>query len=219
MWHRELVEESPIRAEAVEALLFDLGGVVIDIDFGRCAASWARSAGREAADLMARLAMYDAYERHERGSLDTAGYFASVRRTMAFDLTDAQLLAGWNDIYLGVVDGIESLLADVAARFPLYAFTNSNPAHQAVWTERFAEVLAPFETIFVSSEIGHRKPEPAAFEHIAATIDVALPNILFFDDSAENVEGARRLGVQTVHVTSPDSVRAAIAALASEQGP
>ncbi|HZA87390.1 MAG TPA: HAD-IA family hydrolase, partial [Acidimicrobiales bacterium] len=85
--------------------------------------------------------------------------------------------------------------------------------HQAVWSQRFAEPLGIFTSTFVSSEIGHRKPERSAFEHVASMIGAPPGSILFFDDGPENVVGARDAGMQAVHVTSTDSVRIALARL------
>ena len=82
----------------------------------------------------------------------------------------------------------------------LDALTNSNPTHQHIWSTRFAAVLALFHTVFVSSELGTRKPDPGAFRVVAAAIGVQLPRIVFFDDSLENVEGARAMGLRAVHV-------------------
>ena len=81
------------------------------------------------------------------------------------------------------MSGIQALLGTIARRLPLYALTNSNRTHQAFWTIRYAEVLKSFRRVFVSSEMGLRKPEPAAFAAIAAAIDVPLERILFFDDN------------------------------------
>jgi putative hydrolase of the HAD superfamily len=58
----------------------------------------------------------------------------------------------------------------------------------------------------VSSEIGKRKPEPAAFHAISLEIGVDLENILFFDDSLANIVGAEKVGMQTVHVKSPKDI-------------
>jgi putative hydrolase of the HAD superfamily len=60
---------------AADALLFDLGRVVIDIDFDRTVARWAAHAGCDPADLAARFSRDDAYQRHERGELDDACIF------------------------------------------------------------------------------------------------------------------------------------------------
>jgi putative hydrolase of the HAD superfamily len=61
--------------------------------------------------------------------------------------------------------------------------------------------------VFSSHEIGRRKPERAAFEHIARVLDVPLGSILFVDDLPENVEGAQAAGLQAVLVRSPGDVR------------
>lgn len=203
--------ELPIHTGSVDVLLFDLGGVVVDIDFGRCTARWAASAGRDPEDVASRFAFDAAYEEHERGTLDTAGYFESLRQLLSVDLTDSELLEGWNDVYLGVSAGIGPLLDAARDRYPLFSMTNSNPSHQAVWSERFAGELEVFASTFVSSDIGHRKPDRAAFDTVASMIGVSPPTILFFDDSPENVAGARIAGLQAVHVTSTDSVRRALA--------
>ena len=72
-------------------------------------------------------------------------------------LSEEDLVAGWNDIYLGIIPGMEKLLATAGLQFPLYAFTNSNPTHQSVWSIRFAAELSLFTTIYVSSRIGGSK--------------------------------------------------------------
>jgi HAD superfamily hydrolase (TIGR01509 family) len=200
-------------SESIEALLFDLGGVIIKIDFGRCLRRWATSAGCAVEDIASRFTFDAAYEDHERGTIDAAEYFAGLRRSLSLDLTDDALLEGWNDVYVGPDAEVVDLLVQARTRFPLYAFTNTNPSHQTVWSRLFARELEVFDSIFVSSEIGHRKPDRAAFEAVASMIDVSPSRILFFDDGPENVEGARKAGLQAVHVTSADSVRAALSLL------
>ena len=195
----------------VDALLFDLGGVVIDIDFGRVLARWAQDAGGELERLRAQFSFDPPYERHERGEIDAREYFASLRSSLGIDLTDAQFVAGWNSLYVGEVPGMAALLRKLADRVPLYAFTNSNPTHKAVTNVLFADILRPFRRVFVSSDMGKRKPEAEAFAEIAKTIGVPLDRILFFDDSAGNVEAARAIGMPAVHVRSIADVEQAVA--------
>ena len=77
--------------------------------------------------------------------------------------------------------GLSDLLASAAERFPLYAFTNSNPEHVKCLSDRFADLLRPFRQVFVSSDIGLRKPEPEAFRHVVDSIGVRAHRVLFFD--------------------------------------
>lgn len=96
------------------------------------------------------------------------------------------------------------------SKIPIYAFSNSNRAHQLVFEKEYADALRPFRKVFVSSDLGKRKPEPAAFAAVAAEIGVRLDEILFFDDTRENVEGARAVGMQGVHVRSIADIERAI---------
>lgn len=198
----------------IDALLFDLGGVVIDIDFGRAIASWAEAAGVPADVLRSRFAFDDAYERHERGEIAAAEYFAALRASLRLDLPDGALIAGWNAIYVREVPGVRGLLESIAGRVPLYGFTNSNATHHAFSSVRYADVLKVFRKVFLSWQLGLRKPERAAFEAIARTIGVPLDRILFFDDTLVNVEGAWAVGMPAVHVRSTADVAAALAAVA-----
>jgi len=108
-----------------------------------------------------------------------------------------------------------AVLAEASQRFPLYAFTNSNPTHQAVWATRYAPELSVFRSIFVSSEMGLRKPDPGAFREIARRTGLPASAFIFFDDTLENVMGARTAGMQGVHVKSTDDVRIALLKLTS----
>ena len=196
-----------------DALLFDLGGVVIDIDFNRVFAHWAKHAGCDERLVRERFSQDAAYCRHEVGEIGVADYFASLRGSLGIDLSDAQFLDGWNAIYIGEVPGVARLLARARERIPLYAFTNTNRAHEACWSPQFAGILTLFRTVFVSSTIKLRKPERAAFEFVVKEIGVPAGRIVFFDDNPENVAGARACGLQTVHVTSRADVERTLAAL------
>lgn len=198
-----------MKADGIDALLFDLGRVVIDIDFNRAFARWAKHASCDEALMRGRFAHDAAFSRHEVGELSGDAYFASLRTSLGIDITNAELLDGWNAIFVGEMRGISDLLRRVASKVPVYAFSNSNRAHEAYWSKRFASVLSHFKEIYVSSTIGLRKPDAAAYEYVVKAIGVPSERIVFFDDNLENIAGARRCRLQAVHVTSnADVVRA-----------
>jgi putative hydrolase of the HAD superfamily len=201
----------PVAARTFDALLFDLGGVVVKIDFDRMFARWADHAGEELDTIRARFSFDTFYARHERGEVEASEYFASLRSSLRINLTDAEFTDGWTAIYVGEIPGVPQLLRSLKDRIPLYAFTNSNPTHVGVWANLYAETLKNFRRVFVSSDMGVRKPEPEAFARIATAIGVPLSRILFFDDTRENVEGAMAIGMQAVHVSSVHDIADAIA--------
>lgn len=200
---------------AVDVLLFDLGGVVLDIDLRRVVARWAELASSDAALLQKRFSPDEAFIRHETGHLADEAFYDRLRTVLGVDLSDTELLDGWNAIFVGEMPGISGVLATAAAKLPLYAFSNTNRPHQAYFTERFGGLLRHFRQVFASSDIGLRKPDAEAFQFVVDAIGVPAGRILFFDDSLANVEGARACGLQAVHVTSNATVHDALARMAS----
>ena len=203
----------PLTPNSADALLFDLGRVVLDIDFSKVVASWAGHAGCEPSQLVGRFSPDEAWRRHERGEISDAAFFESLRASLAIDITDMQFLEGWNAIFAGEMPGIGAMLARAGTRLPLYAFSNTNGAHVEHFSQHYADVLGHFREIYLSSTIGLRKPEAAAYDHVVKAIGVPASRILFFDNSAENVAGARERGLSAVHVRSPDDIATALAAL------
>ena len=201
---------------SVHALLFDLGGVVIAFDFGKAFQLSALRAGCDPSTLEDRFSLDEAYERHERGEIPASVYFAALRQSLKIELSDQEFVDGWNDVYLGLVPGIGDLLSIARQRLPLFAFTNSNPTHKSTWERLYANDLKPFDTIFVSSDLGYRKPDPEAFNLVARNMGFEPREVLFFDDSPDNVEGARTVGMQAVVVHSIADIREALSPLGVE---
>lgn len=198
---------------SADALLFDLGRVVIDIDFSKALACWAAHAGCEPAAIAARFVRDQAYQDHEMGKLSDEAYFGGLRTSLGIALTDAQFLEGWNAIFAGEMPEIDDLLARAGKRLPLYAFSNTNRPHVAHFSIAYASVLRHFRQLYLSSSIGLRKPDRAAYDHVIGAIGLPASRIVFFDDLAENIEGARACGLRAVHVRSSRDIADAFAAL------
>ena len=199
---------------SADALLFDLGRVVLDIDFSKVLACWAGHAGCEPAQLVERFSTREEfYRRHETGEISDAEFFGALRASLGVAISDAQFLEGWNAIFAGEMPGIAPLLKRAGKRLPLYAFSNTNSAHVEYFSVAHADVLGHFRELFLSSSIGLRKPDAEAFDHVVQAIGVPASRIVFFDDLAENVEGARARGLTAVHVPSPADVAETLAAL------
>ena len=204
---------TPLSPGSADALLFDLGRVVLDIDFSRAMATWARHGGCDISDITARFSGDEALRQYESGKIDEATYFAGLRKMLGVEITDAQLLEGWNAIFIGEIPGIAPLLARAAKRLPLYALSNTNPPHIAHFSKAHADVLGHFRQLYLSSSIGLLKPDAAAYDHVVKAIGAPASRVVFFDDLADNIAGARAYGLTAVHVTSPDDVAKAFAAL------
>jgi putative hydrolase of the HAD superfamily len=182
--------------------------VLVDVDFRRAIDRWALAAGVAAETLVSRFGRDEAYCAHERGELDDRGYFAHLRQTLNLPLGDEELLAGWNAIIGEPLPGIESLVERLANDYPLYVFSNTNPAHLAHFTPRFARLFSSFKKIVTSCDLGARKPEREAFRRLVQL--VGAKRLVFFDDLEENVLGARQAGLSAFQLTRPEEILRAI---------
>lgn len=190
----------------ISAILFDLGNVLIDIDFYRCARIWSDHAGIPADTLASRFRIDAAYRAFERGEIDAPAYYVALRRQLEINLSDEIMREGWNAIIRDEKPGIRDCLQRLVHHYPLYVLTNTNPEHEIIWAEKHRGLLSYFKTVFVSSRMGCRKPDAAAYRQVSEAIGLPCSRILFFDDATENIEGARKVGMQAIRVDHAKSI-------------
>lgn len=195
------------------ALLFDLGGVVIDIDFRRAFSAWQPDSALSLEEIAEAFKFDLPYQRHERGEIPASEYYDHLALMLRMKNDHVHIERGWNSIFLSEISETTAMIRAARSRIPCYAFTNTNAAHAIAWSGMFPAVVQSFDRIFASHEMGLRKPERAAFDHIAQELGLAAESIVFFDDLPENVQGASEAGLQAVHVRSPGDVRNALNSL------
>ena len=188
------------KSDHCTVLLFDLGGVIIDIDFRRVFESWAGNSGVSLEYIASRFTFDEAYACHERGQITASEYFCHLRETLDVSLSDEKWLSGWNALFGGVIGDIESILLKARKRWALYAFSNTNLAHQKIWKLQFSRILEYFNEIYTSPSLGCRKPEPEAYCRVCQLMDVPQHEVMFFDDSLNNVLAAQECGINAVCV-------------------
>ncbi len=196
----------------VHALVFDLGGVLVDIEFSRALTAWQPHSSLSAEQLAEAFRFDPAYEQHERGQISSLEYFSHLATALKLSASPEEIEAGWNAIFKGEITETRLLVAHASQRLPCYAFTNTNDSHMRTWTALYPEMVASFQRIFASHEMGMRKPEWNAFDCICESIRCAPTSVLFFDDLDENVQAAKAAGLQAILVRSPKDVESALKA-------
>ena len=189
------------------AVLFDLGNVVIEVDFRRVLATW-QPASALSPEALAQAFAFDApYQQHETGALAADGYFAHLREQLGLHCSDDVMRLGWNAVFVRPIEETLALIATIAPHVPCYALSNTNAVHLAEMQRAYPQVLSCFRHVFASHEIGHRKPHPQAYRYVLDAIDAPANEVLFFYDTPENVDGARACGIEAVLVRDPRDVR------------
>jgi FMN phosphatase YigB (HAD superfamily) len=193
-----------------QALLFDVGGVLVDIEFERALSAWEAISPLSWSELQRRFTVDHAYEQHERGEISTREYFQHLSSELQILGTMEQIEYGWNSILVAEITETLSLVARASEAVPCYGFSNTNSAHVSHWETLCPNLSATLQEIFVSHRIGSRKPEAHSFLHVCERIATPPEAVLFFDDSLINVEAARAVGMDAVLVEDPQSVEQAL---------
>ena len=198
----------------VQALLFDLGGVIVNTSADTMLRAWAAYSRLSFDQLKAAFTGDQPYQQFERGEIAAAQFYDHLAQTLQLNASHAQIEAGWNAIFLGeispTVQRIQALRTRFGAKLPLYAFSNTNAVHKKAWPATCPNVNTLFDQIFTSHALGLRKPELAAYNQVVQNIGLPAASILFFDDSHANVDAALAAGLQAVRVNGPADVEQAL---------
>ncbi|MEJ2641827.1 MAG: HAD-IA family hydrolase [Desulfosarcinaceae bacterium] len=182
--------------------IFDLGNVLFRIDFNKALVFIARRSGIAPRTLRQRVSIGPAFEAFERGELSEAAFFGWLAGQLGVDLDTRALIQAWNVIYGPVIRPAYEAIRQLSHHLPVVALTNTNVTHQPVWQKVYAEELDIFSQVYVSSEMGMRKPEKRIYTQVLDAWAVSPEQSVFFDDLRENVEAAADLGMAAVLVDS-----------------
>lgn len=201
-----------MHAAAVDAVVFDLGGVLID---------W------NPRHLYRKLFEDEAKMERFLSEVCSPVWNVTLDAGMSFDEGIAELLRRhpdeahlirawkerWEEMLGGAIEGAVALLDELhAAGMPLYALTNWSAETFPIGRRHFP-FLERFRDIVVSGQEKIVKPDPRIFELLVRRTGVAPERTVFIDDAERNVAAAARLGFRAVRFTDPESLRASLTAL------
>ena len=113
----------------------------------------------------------------------------------------------WHETLPGAIEDTVAIVEELDAKgVPLYAITNFNGPKFREAEKRF-DFLNRFRDIVVSGEVRMLKPDPEIYEHFLERNGLTAGSCVFIDDSAANVAGSRRVGLEAIHFTSPGDLR------------
>jgi len=189
--------------------IFDMGNVIIDIDFKRVLGVWSNLSGTPLATLSERFSMGQVFQKHERGEISDEEFAAELSHEMGIALSFEQFSLGWQAVFVGLrteVIDIFKRLREQGHR--VVVLSNTNRLHLNYWPAHYPEIAANTDALYLSQDLGMRKPEPRIFEYVLGQEGVTASQAVFFDDVIENVEAARLMGIEAVLVEDKTTVPA-----------
>ncbi|MGI4874727.1 MAG: HAD family hydrolase [Janthinobacterium lividum] len=199
-------------------LLFDFGGVILDIDYARTPAALRRLSRADSTVEFSQASQAELFDQFETGHLTPAQFRAGLREHYHLQGTDAELDAAWGALLLDVPAERLALIGELRRQGHHTALlSNTNSLHIAEVNQRLAQqygfkngIADCLDRVFYSQEIGLRKPGEEIFRHALREMNWLPADTLFIEDSPQHIATARRLGLRVLHLAPPLTLTTAL---------
>jgi glucose-1-phosphatase len=197
---------------SIKNVIFDLGGVILDLDVNQTYQQFAVLSGKTVDQLKAKAANVTFFEEFERGLISDTAFRDQLRLFLGIDLSDEQIDNGWNAMLLDLSVARLDLLKKIRLNFRIFLLSNTNNIHLQAFNDIVRATIGDqlfgnyFEKDYYSHLLGMRKPDREIFQYVLHQNGLKAEETLFLDDSVLNLQGAATLGVQTFHIQHPDQL-------------
>jgi putative hydrolase of the HAD superfamily len=194
-----------------EAIVFDLGGVLIDLDYNRTINAFKQLGIADFDKMYSQAAQNNLFDDFETGQISAQRFVNSLLPYLRPGTTPNKVVHAWNAMILSVPPAKIELLKDLRKKYPIYLLSNTNELHVPVVRREWAKVTSQpmedfFDHIYFSHEIHLRKPTSEIFEFVCDQQNLVPEKTLFIDDSIQHIKGAEQIGLQTLHLEDPDKL-------------
>lgn len=192
-------------------LLFDFGGVIININYQRTLDAMRLLSGEGSTIAFTQAAQAELFDLLETGKLTSEQFRTGLRSGYGLQATDDQLDAAWNAMLLDVPAERLALIAELRAQGHETALlSNTNHMHINVINQQLKTqygfehgIADALDRVFYSQEVGLRKPGEEIFRHVLREMNWKAEETLFIEDSIQHIETASRLGIHTLFLAPP----------------
>lgn len=181
----------------IRAVIFDLGGVIVPLDFPRAYAAIEALCSYPASEIPKRIRSSGLVERYETGRLNSRSFVRQLSALLDLNITYDRFCELWSTLFLPDPLIPESLFADLSTRYPLVLLSNTNEIHFENIRVRFPHIRH-FRHLVLSYQIGAAKPSPQIYKEAVARAGCLAEECFFADDVPAFVEGAKQFGIDAV---------------------
>ncbi|WP_145557142.1 glucose-1-phosphatase [Yersinia aldovae] len=182
--------------------IFDLGNVIVDIDFKRVLGVWSKLSSVPLATLSERFTMGEVFQQHERGEVSDEDFARQLSDEMGLSLSFEQFAEGWQAVFVALRPEVVAIMHKLREEgHRVVVLSNTNRLHCNYWPQHFPEVAAAADHMYLSQDLGMRKPEARIYQHVLHAENVPPEQAVFFDDIEANIVAARIEGMTAIHVT------------------
>jgi HAD superfamily hydrolase (TIGR01509 family) len=196
----------------VKQIIFDLGGVLINLDYNKTSLAFKDLGIENFDDLFSQFKADELFTKLETGKVSEEHFYQVMSVVCRRGTTQDEIRDAWDAMLLDFREKSLEFLIPLAQKYPLYLLSNTNSIHHAAFNKTLFKQTGKtaldgyFIKSYYSHLIGKRKPSPEIYQFVLADAGIVASETLFIDDSINNVEAAIELGFKTHHLKSGERI-------------
>ena len=191
----------------INALLFDLGGVIVDLDYNKTIKAFEAIGLEDAENLYNQFNQSKIFDEFEIGSISREEFIDLLQEKIPQKVSQSKIKEAWNAMILGFEKSKLEQIERYCEKIPCYLLSNTNEIHLEYIQTLLQEV--PFKNLellftkcYYSHIIGKRKPHRETFEWVLNDMGSSPEEVLFIEDSPQHIRGAEKAKIKTLHFTN-----------------
>ena len=194
----------------INTIIFDLGGVILNIDYKRTIDEFKKLGIKNAEHLYSKKQQSKLFDQIETGKI-TKEYFLKKLKEKTTNSKLDEVRNAWNALLLDLPEKRVKMLQELKKKYNLILLSNTNIIHIEALKKKFGEkkyneFYNLFNKVYYSHEINVRKPSKDAFNVIIKQNKLTINKVLFIDDSPQHISSAKKIGINTLHVNSEKDI-------------
>lgn len=192
----------------IKNIIFDLGGVIINLDPARSYNAFASLGGVKIQHVMDLIDSTSLFDDYEKGLITSPDFRIGICQLLNKDIPDHEIDLAWNKMLLGIPKERLETIGELKNNYKLFVLSNTNQIHITAFEEIMEESFGLknyqqlFDKIYYSNHINKRKPDADIYQYVLEDKALKPEETLFFEDNKQNIEAAAKLNIQTHWVSS-----------------
>lgn len=195
-----------------EAIIFDFGGVIFNIDFNKTNAAFQKLGIKNFEEMYSQKHADPLFSDLEKGKITEVEFYNAFRKCTDHNLSDLQIKDAWNAILVNYrTDALHTLKA-LKQKYKLYVLSNTNIIHHSAFHKIYKETIGNgclddyFDKAYYSHQIGFRKPDKEIYQFVIEDAGLVPSKTLFIDDTIQNIDAASAAGFKTILLRSGENI-------------
>ena len=194
------------RLPQVKNIIFDLGGVLLNLDFGLTEKAFLDLGLPDLNGIYSHARQTGLFDEFEKGNISAPEFRSQMKSFIQRDVSDESIDRAWNAMLLDLpLERIE-VLKRVKKTHRIFLLSNTNEIHYSYYSHHlkqahgFPDLSHIFEREYLSYKVRMRKPDAEIFEKVLEENKLRKEETLFIDDTIRHIEGACRVGLHALHL-------------------